>query len=127
MDDLVAFLRARLDDTEAAVIRYRDGHEGPCLNFKGQPPDAYSEYDSCALHLEAAEATPYRDATFGLADIESKRQTVDWHRKPTQVEFSNGTYRTVGCRCYDGWPCSTLRLLALPFADHPGYKPKWRP
>jgi hypothetical protein len=23
------------------------------------------------------------------------------------------------------WPCPTLRLLALPYADHPGYEPEW--
>jgi hypothetical protein len=26
-----------------------------------------------------------------------------------------------------GWPCQTLRLLALPYADHPDYRPEWKP
>jgi Family of unknown function (DUF6221) len=25
------------------------------------------------------------------------------------------------------WPCPTLRLLAVPYADRPGYDPTWRP
>jgi hypothetical protein len=25
------------------------------------------------------------------------------------------------------WPCLTLRLLALPYADRPGYREEWRP
>jgi hypothetical protein len=25
------------------------------------------------------------------------------------------------------WPCATMRLLALPFADRPGYREEWRP
>lgn len=24
-------------------------------------------------------------------------------------------------------PCSTLRLLALPYSDRPGYREEWRP
>ena len=24
-------------------------------------------------------------------------------------------------------PCATLRLLALPYADHPDYREEWRP
>lgn len=27
----------------------------------------------------------------------------------------------------DFWPCETLRLLALPYADRPGYREEWRP
>jgi hypothetical protein len=25
------------------------------------------------------------------------------------------------------WPCETLKLLALPYADHPDYRPEWAP
>lgn len=24
-------------------------------------------------------------------------------------------------------PCRTLRLLAVPYSEHPGYRPEWRP
>lgn len=27
----------------------------------------------------------------------------------------------------DPWPCATVRLLALPYADRPGYREDWRP
>jgi hypothetical protein len=25
------------------------------------------------------------------------------------------------------YPCDTLKLLALPYADHPDYRDEWRP
>ena len=41
--------------------------------------------------------------------------------------FSHGLYLSMatcaGCREVD--PCRSLRLLAAPFADHPGYDPSW--
>lgn len=30
------------------------------------------------------------------------------------------------CR-YEDYPCTTLRLLASPWADHPGYQSGWKP
>jgi hypothetical protein len=82
---------------------------------------AASDNEGVARHI--AEWDPARV----LREIDAKRRLVDWHRKTTQAEFSSGAYRTVGCRCYDGWPCTTLRLLALPYADRPGYREEWRP
>ena len=118
--DLVQFLRDRLAETEAAVLRYRDGHEGPCINFKGQDPKHYSEYDSCALHLEAAEATPYRDATFGLAEVEAKREQLKLH------SAEPGQHPDYCWYDKHQLPCPSLRLLALPYADHAGYDASWK-
>ena len=41
----------------AAVQRYIDGHPGPCVNYEGQDPAHYSEFDSCALHIEWNKTT----------------------------------------------------------------------
>ena len=59
-----------------------------------------------------------------LAECEAKRRIVEEH--------AWGEY-VVG----DGWrtciadheesPCTTLRLLTMPYADRPGYDPAWRP
>lgn len=63
-----------------------------------------------------------------LADVESKRRILELHRE----DFG-------GCRsCAMGsgnggsleptsFPCDTLMLLALPYAEHPNYNPSWRP
>lgn len=132
--DLVQFLRDRLAETEAAVLRYRDGHEGPCINFKGQDPKHYSEYDSCALHLEAAEATPYRDAAFGLAEVEAKRRLIE--RGDTlfcECDFADSPPTNPEDRSqqiphhYDCTAYRIAQVLALPYAGHPDFQQDWKP
>lgn len=45
------------------------------------------------------------------------RQLIELHRPVAH-----------GCAGTDGRsPCPTLRLLSLPFADHPDYRQEWRP
>jgi hypothetical protein len=43
-------------------------------------------------------------------------------------DFSN-EHRELTCStCGDvPWPCDTVRLLAIVFADHPDYRNEWRP
>ncbi|MCX4605485.1 DUF6221 family protein [Streptomyces anulatus] len=55
----------------------------PCINFEGQDPADYDEYDSCSRHLDAAPRSLRSD--------------------------------------------HVLRLLALPYADHSDYRDEWRP
>jgi hypothetical protein len=73
-----------------------------------------------------------------LADIAAKRQIVDehangwegWEDPPTQDDIEQAyCVRCQDRRSHDAmrWPCPTLKLLALPFADHPDYDEKWRP
>lgn len=121
---LVAFLRARLEEQHAALLRYRDGHDGPCRNYLGQQAEGYDENDSCHLHIEVAEATPYRDVAFGLAEVAAKRRLLD----VTLPDLEQAD------RCIAGeWGSDDdlagqlLRALAEPFAGHPEYQEGWRP
>jgi hypothetical protein len=62
-----------------------------------------------------------------LAECEAKRRIVELH---TTVD--GAIYPTCDCCGLYGeadvdWPCPTLRLLALPYADRPGYRAEWRP
>lgn len=61
------------------------------------------------------------------AEVEAKRRLVELHR-------SYGGYGEYCNECdkddppsSDGWPCDTLKLLALPYADHPDYRQEWKP
>jgi hypothetical protein len=146
--ELADFLRARYIEQRAALTQFLDGHDGPCLNYPEQDPEHYDEFDSCYRHIEVAQATPYRDATYGLADIAAKLAIIDdllaerhhvndgdcWYTCPAATEERDG-----GETCDDsrhGYPCDCgrdagierrLRLLALPFVGHPEYKEGWRP
>lgn len=60
------------------------------------------------------------------AEIAAKRAIIDRHNP------GHGLY-CAECRL-DGnphlmarWPCWYMRVLALPYADHPGYRQEWRP
>ncbi|MFE9003101.1 DUF6221 family protein [Streptomyces sp. NPDC007875] len=129
MSDIADFLRARLKEQREAVIRYRDGHDGPCVNYAEQDPKHYDEHDPCSRHLEAAEASAYRDTTFGLADLDAKLAIVEEHHSvelPDEMLDACNTCELTGR--YPEYPCRTLRLLAQPFAGHPDHKgEEWAP
>lgn len=61
-----------------------------------------------------------------MAECDAKRQIIKLHHQ----------YRNVCSHCVDPrnppvhrelWPCESMRLLALPYEDHPDYRKEWRP
>lgn len=113
-DDLVAFLRARLDEDERAAKLW--------LPF-GNPHPEYTEH--IARH----------DPARVLREVEAKRRIIDEHREISgecqtcayfgDDEDSGGN--VFRYRENADYPCMTVQLLALPYADHPDYQADWRP
>lgn len=109
--DLVTFLQARLDEDEAAARRAKPG---PWTNdggvYAAHPMDEVVEY----VYDDSADHIARHDPVRVLSDVEAKRRIVD---------LSEATWRTHGgCdRCVT---CLTVRLLALPYADHEDYQPE---
>lgn len=64
---------------------------------------------------ETAEHIARHDSARVLAEVESKRKLIEQH-----VGYYGGGDD-------EFWPVQTLRLLALPYADHPDYDESWRP
>ncbi len=74
-----------------------------------------------------------------MADVEAKRRLIDEHSTTfTSIWWPEAEACEVECcKTCSGdehdpdeaveHPCPTLRLLALPFADHPDYREEWRP
>ncbi|MFJ6617597.1 DUF6221 family protein [Kitasatospora sp. NPDC091335] len=100
--DLAEFLRARISDDERIV-------------------------QAAAAHI--ARHDPAR----ALAGVAATRRILDLHtveRDPRALRFlregpADGPYCTA---CFGQYhPCETLRLLALPYQDHPDYRPDWAP
>ena len=58
------------------------------------------------------------------------RHEVVRHGARVMRVASRGQMETITrCQCCpreDGWPCTTLRLLAQPYARHPAYRQEWR-
>ena len=54
-----------------------------------------------------------------LAEVDAKRRTLNLHPLRSDGRICNEDE--------DIYPCETVRLLALPYADRPGYRQEWRP
>jgi hypothetical protein len=108
VEDLVQWLRAQFDEDEEDVRR---GY------LKAEPIPDYDGWDK-----STTAALPPAVAARVLRDIDAKRRILAEHAL-------NGWVCTT---CDNGeveqtFPCPTLRILALPYADRPGYREEWRP
>ncbi|MCG0069713.1 hypothetical protein CFC35_05650 [Streptomyces sp. FBKL.4005] len=132
MDELVEFLRARLAEDERAA---RQATEGPwTAEVSGEtghcviPSDAQSTREYVArtqLYAAAfdAEHIARHDPARVLREIEAKRRLLNEYTKVAtndvnEVEYAHGWANALG---------EAVRLLALPYADHPNYRKEWRP
>jgi len=123
MDELITFLRARYDDAET-VVRRNLGDTG--LGDDGDFPDyrTYEDEDTRAADAFLGLFTP----EFMLADVASKRRIIDEvvpeiNAMDDKIESEWGTYSEGPHE--ETW--LLLKLLALPFAGHPGYQESWKP
>lgn len=115
MTDFTLWLRAQLDEDEQiarALDEHLDGHERP---------------------YNLADPT---DPARVLVDVDAKRRIIDEHYVATGYDGHSvdadvcgrcAEDDQAGGRAGDPWPCTTLRLLALPHAGRPGYRQEWRP
>jgi len=137
MSDLVEFLRARLaEDEQAARAAGAMGDEWD----DGLPDDTViRNYHSSVFDArESVNAVHVarHDPARVLAEVEAKRRIIDLHKPVTLHRMRDGQLQEIIACEYDtdpdgaGWtefPCETLRLLALPYDQHPDYDEAWRP
>lgn len=109
---LADFLLARCvdDEAEARVID------------KGFDWDPRASESSADRGLEWVNPTPEWSDTYRLA-IPAARVLAECEAKRRIVESARSS-RTFRC---EDWADEVLRLLALPYADHPDYRDEWRP
>lgn len=84
------------------------------LDEDEQPCEGVGEYSDCYMFSERR-----------LRDVEAKRQIVTAYADALSIQ--NGfaeVPREVGTREALELAC---KALALPYADHPDYRPEWRP
>jgi hypothetical protein len=86
-----------------------------------------AEDEACADGLEWDDGNPVHQTARVLAECEAKRQIVEHadtvSSMDRQIESEWGTRSSVPWDEDEG--IRLLRLLALPYADHPDYDPKW--
>jgi len=141
--DLVAFLRARLDEDEQ---RARLATPGPWRH----DADKHHHIIGTAIFEEAVFAGPPGVAAICIAgtgetdDLQSMRDATHIARHdPARVLAEVDAKRRIidSCSHYLSWQPpvppkqiqswalahGTLHLLALPYSSHPDYRPEWRP
>jgi hypothetical protein len=102
VSDLVAFLRARLDEDISG-------------NDVGMVGRTRKDWNAR-----------------WVAEVTAKRRIVELHKSTAGMNTYGA--RVVACDSCGAsdeypvrFPCPTLRLLALPYADHPDYREEWKP
>jgi len=132
VDDLVQFLRARLDEDEALA---REAPAGPWhIGNAVDPTQPCSVHMFPSVRLVAdglnwlvAEHIARHDPARVLREIDAKRKIAEQHRPVGYGDVCLSYCHTRTPSQPQTWPCLTLRLLALPFTDRPGYREEWRP
>jgi len=113
MDDLVTWLRAQLDEDERVARTH--GH----LVVLARLDAVDRRWDPPAVTTHAEVWTAGR----ALAEVEAKRRILDL----VDLHFDDETGRAVTLGGYGEAYWDIVRLLALPYADLPGYDEGWRP
>lgn len=107
MDDLIAFLWARLDEDETAIRTWA----------------------ACCVHIDACDETggylERFDTRRMLAEVEAKREILDEYRLWAEDDSRDydqsqtAADRTAALEV-------VVKLLAQPYAEHPDCRPEWR-
>ncbi|MCX4450676.1 DUF6221 family protein [Streptomyces sp. NBC_01789] len=140
-DGLVQFLRDRLDE-DYEVARLTLGPNVMARVRRGDPAPRWVPSPEGDAGIWDSDGTPRvkfvwarerdhimrHDPARVLREVEAKRQLLALHEPGTQ-EYVDGDVCMACTLQGDGpyYPCATLRLLTLPYADHPDYRPEWRP
>lgn len=136
-DELVTFLRARLDEDEAfmlTAIRLRDSGamEAPpaqegALALLDVVLDDPQSVEAITLFTRNGVRAP-GEVERVLAEVDAKRSIVDLC-EPQLIEVTGPADVERQFITGEGapWGLPVLQRLALPYADHPSYQESWRP
>ena len=125
--ELTEFLRARLDEDEAAA--YGLCGNGPLARWVIRDGDLFvgteplpdepivQTWDGRVAHHIARH-----DPARVLREVEAKRAILD-HHVPVRHEGRKMCGSCLGVCTY--WPCPTVRHLAAAWSDHPDYRDDW--
>lgn len=134
MDDLIAFLRARLDDDERIARAATDGpwtirslgrHD---LSTVVKGVELLAQIDGSRAASNSVHMAVHDPARV-LAEVDAKRRILDAYEE-VAAKFTESWSAVVAYDRLAGAMNSlrrTIELLALPYADHPDYQDAWRP
>lgn len=125
MNDLIAFLRARLDEDQRSAEAARDEIIAAQERRDTEEIDLVDAGDFPLWFQHANRHRP----TFVLADVDAKKRIVERHKECGTgfgyCDEAGGAIEADENNEQRG--CPDLFALALPYADHPDYREEWRP
>lgn len=132
VDDLVQFLRARLDEDEKTAVGADDSlgrtRRHWSVGPNGEEVLASGFYQMVAdVPAGVARHVARHDPARVLAEVDAKRRVLDEYEASAAA---SGEADEDGYEYADGWAFALQRvvqILALPYADHPNYREAWRP
>lgn len=115
--------------------RLADEHADACWDRRVEG-DNIVLYDEGGHDEDQARHIARHDPARVLGEVEAKRAILAEHEHVPAVQQSDAHRYEFGCRtCHNdpdcgetlglGW-CETVRHMAAPFGDSPGYNPAWR-
>lgn len=115
--DLVAFLKARLDEDEAAAKE--------TAASSGLMPVIFTEHSE----------VPRKLGERMLAEVTAKRAILELHTAGYPVTYPKPSGQPTCGVCHAGgfdwepenWPCATVRAIAAVYSGHADYDPAWAP
>jgi hypothetical protein len=130
VDDLIAFLAARVGARQALIMQaVNKAKAGETMN-RGETKVAVEQRIRGLTDLELDVVNQM------INEIEATRRILLAHRTTVSEkvpgfplygsEYWCETCHVPADEAGSNW-CLTLRLLALPYADHPEYSERWRP
>lgn len=143
--DIVDFLKARLDEDEAAAKACAGAPWVECVSMVQVDPvairDAHWQYGQMGYvgtieHDYDRVHIARHDPARVLRGVEAKRRIANLHHTETHLRFHGEPqygylYWCDICHVPGDQPgrnwCETLRLLASEFSDHPDYDEGWAP
>ncbi|MFE2941028.1 DUF6221 family protein [Streptomyces sp. NPDC059255] len=141
MDDLVKFLRHRLDEDERAALaaswdewdgshwtaHHREQHDGRWVIID-RADEGVTEVTPQAADDEAvARHIARHDPARAVRSVEAHRGLLKQYEEPETSAALPDSFNTYTARMQRAHLTAVFRHLALAYADHPDYRPAWRP
>lgn len=133
-DDLATWLKTQLDETE-----FSDWHERTCQTHQKMPPGSPLGLGGSPLSCNC------RVPEFVLRDVQAGRKIIEAYDRAAAEEREKSQALVTALKAGDLRDIpqrqeahrdalgrqrgleQAVRLLALPYADRPGYRESWRP
>ncbi|MEU0436224.1 DUF6221 family protein [Streptomyces sp. NPDC006290] len=127
-NDLVAFLKARLDE-EADLARRCDGAGFPAKWPAHGAAVDFGQGDATGFHPAVAQHTALHDPVRVLREVEAKRRVLNRHTLSPSEGDPELPWNDIDDCQFDGdlWPCDDLLDLVLPYHEHPDLPERYKP